>query len=299
MPIHTITRYMKSLFSIPGVGRFARFCGAVTAALTLLPAAQADTPLNERLVLTEILSNEASGSPGADYWELTNVGDTSVDLSNWKWDDDSRNPADAAAVTVPNGTTIAAGESIIFTSISAATFRTWFGISDSVKVVTGGPGLGQGDGIALFDNTGTEIFFFSYAASGFTQSSGSASAGGHAGASGGGTATTALVIDPIFGSVLANRRYTAAAVGTFGAFATSFSATEIGSPGVTGLGDTAPAITLTVSVTPASFSESAANPAATGTVTRSGSTTADLVVNLASSDVTEATVPATVTILAG
>ncbi|MGV3754404.1 MAG: lamin tail domain-containing protein [Verrucomicrobiota bacterium] len=299
MPIHTTKRYMKSLFCIPGAGRFARFCGAVTAALTLLPAANATTPLNERLVLTEIQSNQASSSPGADYWELTNVGDTVVDLSNWKWDDDSRNPADAAAVTVPGGTTIAAGESIIFTSASAATFRNWFGISDSVKVVTGGPGLGQGDGIALFDNTGTEIFFFSYAASSFTQSNGSGAAGGHAGASGGGTATAALVIDPTFGSTLANRRYTAAVAGTFGAFVTTFSAAEIGSPGVTGLGTTAPAITLTVSVNPASFSESAANPAATGTVTRSGSTTSELVVTLSPSDLTEATVPASVTIPAG
>ncbi len=290
---------MKSLFNHAGPCRFLRFCGALTAALVFLPTAQAVTPLNERLVLTEIQSNQASSSPGADYWELTNVGDTAVDLSNWKWDDDSRNPADAAAVTIPNGTSIAAGESIIFTSASAATFRNWFGISDSVKVVTGGPGLGQGDGIALFDNTGTEIFFFSYAASGFTQSNGSGAAGGHAGASGGGTATAALVIDPTFGTTLANRRYTAAVAGTFGAFVTTFSAAEIGSPGVTGLGTTAPAITLTVSVNPASFSESASNPAATGTVTRSGSTASDLVVSLSSSDVTEATVPATVTILAG
>ncbi len=290
---------MKSLFNHAGLGRFLCFCGALTAALSLLPTARAVTPLNERLVLTEIQSNQASSSPGSDYWELTNVGETPVDLSNWKWDDDSRNPADAAAVTIPNGTTIAAGESIIFTVASAATFRSWFGISDSVKVVTGGPGLGQGDGIALFDNTGTEIFFFSYAASGFTQSNGSGAAGGHAGASGGGTATAALVIDPTFGSTLAGRRYTAAVAGTFGAFATTFSAAEIGSPGVTGLGTTAPAITLTVSVNPASFSESASNPAATGTVTRDGSTAAELVVTLSSSDVTEATVPASVTIPAG
>ncbi len=290
---------MKSLFNLARSGRFLRLCGALTAALTLLSSAQADTPLNERLILTEILSNEASGSPGEDYWELTNVGDTTVDLSNWKWDDDSRNPADAAAVTIPNGTTIAAGESIIFTSASASTFRAWFGISDSVKVVTGGPGLGQNDGIALFDSSNTEIFFFTYAASGFTQSNGSGAAGGHAGASGGGTATTALVIDPTFGTAPSGRRYTAAVVGTFGAFATTFNATEIGSPGVTGIGTTAPAITLTISVNPASFSESASNPAATGTVTRDGSTTSDLVVNLASSDVTEAMVPSTVTIQAG
>jgi 2',3'-cyclic-nucleotide 2'-phosphodiesterase (5'-nucleotidase family) len=56
--------------------------------------------------------------------------------------------------------------------------------------------------------------------------------------------------------------------------------------------------TLAVTASPASFSESATNPASTGTVTRSPVGAADLVVTLTSSDPTEATVPATVTILA-
>jgi hypothetical protein len=55
---------------------------------------------------------------------------------------------------------------------------------------------------------------------------------------------------------------------------------------------------LTVSISPASFAESATNPAATGTVTRTGDTSSAVMVNLSSSDESEATVPVSVEILA-
>lgn len=54
---------------------------------------------------------------------------------------------------------------------------------------------------------------------------------------------------------------------------------------------------LNVSISPSSISENGGT--ATGTVTRPGSTAAQLIVNLASSDTSEATVPASVTIPAG
>jgi hypothetical protein len=56
---------------------------------------------------------------------------------------------------------------------------------------------------------------------------------------------------------------------------------------------------LSLSVSPGTVSELAGSSAATGTVTRNGPTTNSLVVNLSSSDTTEATVPTTVTIPAG
>ena len=63
------------------------------------------------------------------------------------------------------------------------------------------------------------------------------------------------------------------------------------------LSEELPALTLTIN--PASVAENAGAGAATGTVTRTGPTTAALTVNLASNDTTEGTVPATVTIAAG
>lgn len=183
------------------------------------------------LVITEIQSSQAAGSVN-DYWELTNVGHSPIDLSNWKWNDSAR-VSTGAAVTIPPGTTIAAGESIIFTAITPSAFRTWWGLSNSVQVITtaAAPGLGQNDGVSLFTDAGAEVCFLSYAANGFTRSNGSGAAGGHAGASGGGSATAALVLDPAFGTAAASRRYTAATVGAIGAFASVANAADIGSPG--------------------------------------------------------------------
>jgi predicted extracellular nuclease len=56
-----------------------------------------------------------------------------------------------------------------------------------------------------------------------------------------------------------------------------------------------PLPTLSLSITPSSFAENAGANAATATLTRSNTSTSDLVVNLSSNDTTEATVPTTVT----
>ena len=62
---------------------------------------------------------------------------------------------------------------------------------------------------------------------------------------------------------------------------------------------TAAVPTLTVTASPATFSETAGTTASTLTVTRTGSTTVAQIVTLTSSNPSKATVPATVTILAG
>lgn len=59
-----------------------------------------------------------------------------------------------------------------------------------------------------------------------------------------------------------------------------------------------PSPTISVSITPTSFAENAGSNAATGTVTVSAAPTSDLTITLTSLDLTELTVPATVTILA-
>ncbi|MBD2677793.1 MULTISPECIES: putative Ig domain-containing protein [Nostoc] len=56
-----------------------------------------------------------------------------------------------------------------------------------------------------------------------------------------------------------------------------------------------PLPTLSLSITPSSFAENAGVNAATATLTRSDTSTSDLVVNLSSNDTSEATVPTTVT----
>ena len=63
--------------------------------------------------------------------------------------------------------------------------------------------------------------------------------------------------------------------------------------------DVAVPLAITLSVWPGSFSEASGSAAATATVTRTGPVDSPLLVSLASSDATEAAVPATVTIEAG
>ncbi|MFC7336873.1 lamin tail domain-containing protein [Haloferula chungangensis] len=246
--------------------------------------------LHGQLLLTEIQSNGLD-----DFWELTNTGDSSLDLSNYKWDDDSRTPA--SGVTIASGTMIASGESIVFTAADPAVFRSQWGIPASVQIIQGGPGLGSGDGIALFDAEDNEIFFFTYAADGFTRADGSASTGGHAGLSAGGTSGSQSAVW-MASSGASSPRYTFADGLTHGTFSATASASDLGSPGYSGFGVAPPSITLSLEVTPATVSESAGSPIS-GVVSRTGPSSEPLEVTLNSSDTTEASVAATVTIPAG
>ena len=114
-------------------------------------------PLNAQLLVTEINSNSAAGG---DFWELTNLGSSTVDISGYKWNDNQRSFTGTTVVTIPANTLLNAGESIVFNEIgSAATFRSSWGLSPAVKVVSGGPGLAMNDAITLYNAAGTELFY--------------------------------------------------------------------------------------------------------------------------------------------
>lgn len=189
-----------------------------------------------QLLLTEVQSNQAASSSG-DFWELTNMGSAAVDISGYRWTDyTGGNSFSLNSNPVPNGTVIAAGESIIFTHASESNFRTWWGASlaASIRVfpsATGNPGLGGGDGVTFYDSTGATVFGFSYGSGGFTLPSGIPTAviNGHAGLAAGGTATQSLIWDPR--SSVTAPRYTNATGSNFGSFASATNASDIGSPG--------------------------------------------------------------------
>ncbi len=252
------------------------------------------------LLLTEVQSSQSAGAPAGvgDYWELTHFGAETVSLAGYTWHDSGRNRQAALAWALPAGTSLAAGESVIFTTTDPALFRAWWGLPADTRVIqsAGAPGLGQNDGIALYDEVGNEVFYFSYAPGGFSRADGLPALGGHAGASGGGRSSDALVWDPNSG--VANPRYLAAGAGVNGGV-TAAQGEDVGSPGASGGSGVDPSVLLVMAVTPAVFSESAANPAATGMVTRYGEVTEDLLVFLVSGDESEARVPVSVTIPAG
>jgi hypothetical protein len=142
--------------------------------------------LNAQVRITEAMSSSGTGGT-ADWFEITNLGSTTVDITGWKVDDSSF--ALATALALNGVTSIPAGKSVIFMESAAPTteipaFKTFWGSSmDNVAVGSyTGSAIGlssSADGIILFDNTGAEItrlsfliatggssFYWSYNASG-------------------------------------------------------------------------------------------------------------------------------------
>jgi uncharacterized protein YjiK len=202
------------------------------------PAATPTVTATPTLLITEVNSNAAGG----DFFELYNYGTVAVDLTGWRWDDDSASFAEGLTSTFP-AVSIAAGQRlVVVNTLNADAFRTAWGLASTVPVVaTGGPGVGAGDAIVLFDSTGKVIASFNFRAGlTITATDGTVipvvtpSAGvtatfpNHAGLAFGGTAVTSAVWDGVSTSA---PTYKAAVVGVLGGFAQPAVAAAIGSPG--------------------------------------------------------------------
>lgn len=108
----------------------------------------------------------SSGVGGtADWWEVTNYGSAAVDITGWKFDDNSFAFANSVAL---NGiTSIGPGESAIFVETASPltdlpAFRTFWGGSAATAAIGSYTGSGvslssAGDGIVLFNSIGTEV----------------------------------------------------------------------------------------------------------------------------------------------
>jgi hypothetical protein len=150
-----------------GRRRAARLAAAASIAACCLGAPLAGTAhASGGLVISEVAPwGSGNASYAADWFELTNTGGSPIDLSGWKMDDSSASAASAVAMT--GVTAIAPGESVIFMetgtlATTAAAFRTaWFGSSPPSGLQIGaysGSGVGlstSGDGVTVFDSTGT------------------------------------------------------------------------------------------------------------------------------------------------
>lgn len=135
----------------------------LAAAMFLVPAS--GVLAQGTIRITEVMSSSGVGGT-ADWWEITNFGGASVDLTGWKMDDNSFTFANAVAL---NGVgSIAPGQSVVFLESAAPVtdvpnFRTfWSGATGSglqVGSYTGsGVGLSSaGDGLVLFDASGIEM----------------------------------------------------------------------------------------------------------------------------------------------
>jgi hypothetical protein len=131
------------------------------------------------IIITEVdPSSSGNGAVGSDWFELTNTGSTAVDITGWKMDDSSS--LFGSAVTLNGITSIAAGQSVIFAESSTpATAQSkflanWFTAlhpapaNFAFGTYTGsGVGLStDGDGVSIFNATGTLIASVSFGSAG-------------------------------------------------------------------------------------------------------------------------------------
>jgi hypothetical protein len=144
--------------------RSPAICRLLTVAFCLTVATPALAQLST-LRITEAMSQSGTTPTFTpDWWEVTNFGTSSVDMTGWKFDDSSFAIGNAVAL---NGvTSISPGESVVFLETAAPltdipNFRSFWGGSAatiSIGSYTGsGVGLSStGDGIVLFNSGSAE-----------------------------------------------------------------------------------------------------------------------------------------------
>lgn len=129
---------------------------------------------NAAILITEVApwASTAANAPYAtDWFELTNTGPFTVNISGWKMDDNSNSFASSVALTGISD--IAAGESVIFTENpnTALFLSTWFGASVPAGLQVGnytGAGVGLStttDAVNIYNIAGALISNVTFAAS--------------------------------------------------------------------------------------------------------------------------------------
>jgi phospholipase/lecithinase/hemolysin/DNA-binding XRE family transcriptional regulator len=118
--------------------------------------------VNSSIFITEVAPWSSSSSPvAADWFELTNKGTSAVNITGWKFDDNSN--SFASAVALSGITSIGAGESVIFiegATINAMFRPNWFGANPPASLQIGnytvsGVGLStSGDAVNIYNATG-------------------------------------------------------------------------------------------------------------------------------------------------
>jgi predicted extracellular nuclease/uncharacterized protein YjiK len=150
--------------------------GATPDASTTFTLAITDAAENTATVIVSEVAPWSSGnSPGvlADWFEVTNVSASAVDITGWKMDDSSA--SFASAVALNDVSTLAPGQSAIFVEGDATTVaafvNTWFGGTLPAGVLMGaysgsGVGLsGNSDAVNLYNAGGALVTGVTFGAS--------------------------------------------------------------------------------------------------------------------------------------
>lgn len=127
---------------------------AAFAAVALLTAADALAQVRITEFMSEGQGDTAQGNGGRrqrEFFEITNLGAASIDASTWSYNDNNPNDPNNWGPSIGS---IAAGESIIFTQMTAADFRSYWGLTPSVRIVSylQLSNLGNGDTINIYNS---------------------------------------------------------------------------------------------------------------------------------------------------
>lgn len=237
------------------------------------------------IAITEFINNPG-GSDGTDEWiELYNFGSTSVDLTDFTVSDEGSDSFTLGSVTI-------AANDFVILAVDKVAFETqWLGgVADARVVDYAGMALSNsGDELVLSDAAGNVIYNIAWTndeANGqatyltddtFTRRDWGTEAGAKINRNGDDLGITDLT------GYEGSAAETGSVTSTTGDLGTPFSSSLL------------PALTVTIATS--SISED--DGVAAGVVTRTGDTTGPLVVMLTNSDLSEATLPASVMILAG
>jgi len=95
--------------------------------------------------ITEYSYSSVSG----EFIELTNISSSTIDMTGWSFDDNSRAPG---SLDLSSFGIILGGESVIITEIDASLFRTAWALGTSVKIVgLNSNNLGRSDEINVYN----------------------------------------------------------------------------------------------------------------------------------------------------
>jgi hypothetical protein len=184
--------------------------------VSVIVCAAASAHAQAVLRITEAMSSSGTGGT-ADWFEVTNYGDTPADITGFNMDDNSF--ASGSAVLLNGVTTIAPGESVVFVegaSSTVAAFRTFWGFAESVQVGSytgGGVSFGSGgDGVVIFNAADAEITRVTF---------GAATAG-----------RSFYYVYDSAGASLGSATGTISTAGSLGAFASANALGNVGSPGI-------------------------------------------------------------------
>lgn len=117
---------------------------AATAALLAVAGAA-----NAQIRITEWLYNSNVGPNEAEYFELTNLSGSPIDVTGWFFrDDNAGNPS----FDLSSFGTIGAFESVVITETTEVDFRQRWNLPASIRILGNlDPNLGRNDTISIFD----------------------------------------------------------------------------------------------------------------------------------------------------